>query len=206
MIEAEARLAETRLLAAEAIAREAGALARARFADRSFSVGFKGPQDYLTEVDRETEELIASRLAAAFPSDGFLGEETNGREAGEGAAVWVVDPIDGTANFARGNPYFCRLDRLRRGGPDRDGRGLRPDAGGTVLGPARARGAAQRRDDQGRADRPRSRARLIEIGWNMRSGREDYAELIRRIVADGRGAFPLRLGRARARLCRGRAA
>src|ERR1700687_5568269 len=91
-----------RLLAAQAIAREAGALARRRFIDSSFKVGFKGPQDYLTEVDGETEELIAARLNEAFPQDGFIGEETDGRSGPDGAPVWVVDPIDGTANFARG--------------------------------------------------------------------------------------------------------
>ncbi len=96
-----------RLLAAEAVAREAGAMARRRFLDSSFQVGFKGPQDYLTEVDGETEDLISARLHEAFPNDGFIGEETAGRSAPDGAAVWVVDPIDGTANFARGVSHFC---------------------------------------------------------------------------------------------------
>ena len=57
---------QMRLLAAEAVAREAGALARRRFLDSSFKVGFKGPQDYLTEVDGETEELISARLARSL--------------------------------------------------------------------------------------------------------------------------------------------
>ena len=96
-----------RLLAAQAVAREAGAVASRRFVDKSFKVGFKGPQDYLTEVDGETEELIAWRLLRAFPTDGFIGEETKPRSAGQGGAVWVVDPIDGTANFARGVAHFC---------------------------------------------------------------------------------------------------
>ena len=99
---------QTRYLAACAVAREAGALARRRFLDRgSFTVGFKGPQDYLTEVDAEVEGLIAARLREVFPGDGFIGEEGHGRAGGEGAPTWVVDPIDGTANFARGVPHFC---------------------------------------------------------------------------------------------------
>src|SRR5947209_923003 len=102
----EADPMQIRQLAAEAVAREAGALARRRFLDASFKVRFKGPQDYLTEVDGETEELIASRLGEAFPEDGFVGEETAGRPA-RGGATWVVDPIDGTANFARGVSHFC---------------------------------------------------------------------------------------------------
>ena len=103
----EADPMQMRLLAAEAAAREAGALARRRFVDSSFKVGFKGPQDYLTEVDGETEELISARLHQAFPHDGFIGEETAGRSGRDHGAVWVVDPIDGTANFARGVSHFC---------------------------------------------------------------------------------------------------
>ena len=107
MTEGASTLMDMRLLAAEAVAREAGALARRRFLDQSFTVGFKGPQDYLTEVDGETEALIAERLLQVFPADGFIGEESKARPAGESGAAWVVDPIDGTANFARGVPHFC---------------------------------------------------------------------------------------------------
>src|SRR5579863_6648903 len=97
-----------RAFAAEALAREAGAIARKRFADRSsFTVKFKGHQDFLTEVDVEIERLIATKLHAAFPDDGLIGEEGEGRKARNGAPTWVVDPIDGTANFARGAPHFC---------------------------------------------------------------------------------------------------
>ena len=107
MTKGASTLMDMRLLAAQAVAREAGALARRRFVDQSFTVGFKGPHDFLTEVDGETEALIAERLLEVFPGDGFIGEESKARPAGEGGAVWVVDPIDGTANFARGVPHFC---------------------------------------------------------------------------------------------------
>src|ERR1700729_2933791 len=107
MTDGASTLMEMRLLAAQAVAREAGALARRRFLDQSFTIGFKGPQDYLTEVDGETEALIAQRLLQVFPTDGFIGEESKARPAGEGGAAWVVDPIDGTANFARGDGRVC---------------------------------------------------------------------------------------------------
>ena len=107
MTEGASTLMDMRLLAAQAVAREAGAMARRRFLDQSFTVGFKGPQDFLTEVDGETEAFIAERLLEIFPTDGFIGEESKARPAGEGGAAWVVDPIDGTANFARGVPHFC---------------------------------------------------------------------------------------------------
>jgi myo-inositol-1(or 4)-monophosphatase len=64
----------------------------------------KGPQDFLTETDGNVERHIKERLAESFPEDGFLGEETGGTPGG---IAWVVDPIDGTANFARSIPHFC---------------------------------------------------------------------------------------------------
>ena len=75
----------------------------------SFTIGFttslgrvaaaKGPQDFVSIADREVESLIRTRLADAFPTDGFIGEESEG---GAGERCWVVDPIDGTNNFLRG--------------------------------------------------------------------------------------------------------
>lgn len=82
---------------------EAGRTAQAAFAQAG---GFemKGPQDFLTETDAAVEKIIRERLASAFPEDGFLGEESG---AAPGDVAWVVDPIDGTANFARRIPHYC---------------------------------------------------------------------------------------------------
>jgi myo-inositol-1(or 4)-monophosphatase len=97
---------EMRLRVACALAREAGALARHHFHRRpeTLEIGFKGHQDYLSAVDSEVEQLIRKRFAVTFPEDSFYGEEGGGSFAG---SVWVVDPIDGTANFVRGIPQFC---------------------------------------------------------------------------------------------------
>ncbi|MFN8830880.1 MAG: inositol monophosphatase family protein [Labrys sp. (in: a-proteobacteria)] len=96
---------ETRLQVACSIAREAGALQRRRFLNRTVNAyKFKGPQDYLTATDGEVEALVKQRFAQAFPHDTFLGEEDGGIISDR---TWVVDPIDGTANFARGIPTFC---------------------------------------------------------------------------------------------------
>ncbi len=87
------------------MAREAGALQKRRFLDRDAMIfQFKGPQDYLTATDGEVEKLVRGRLMSAFPEDSFLGEEDGGQAS---ERTWVVDPIDGTSNFARGIPYFC---------------------------------------------------------------------------------------------------
>jgi myo-inositol-1(or 4)-monophosphatase len=72
---------------------------------RTGPLTLKGPQDFLTETDAAVEQHIRSRVAESFPADGFLGEEGGG-EINDGG-IWVVDPIDGTANFARQIPHFC---------------------------------------------------------------------------------------------------
>lgn len=88
-----------------ALVREAADLARAGFARQTGqAVSMKGPQDYLTETDGQVEDHLRARISEAFPEDGFLGEESGGEPGGQ---AWVVDPIDGTANFARAIPHFC---------------------------------------------------------------------------------------------------
>lgn len=87
------------------LARSAAALALDGFTRQTGQgASMKGPQDYLTETDGAVEAHIRARIAETFPEDGFLGEETGGLP---GARAWVVDPIDGTANFARNIPHFC---------------------------------------------------------------------------------------------------
>ncbi|WP_460797088.1 inositol monophosphatase family protein [Microbacterium sp. GXF0217] len=88
------------------IAREAGDLAKLR---RSAGVSLAATKstlaDIVTEADREVEDLIRARLAAERPGDGFLGEES-APDAGATGVTWVVDPIDGTVNYAYGIPWY----------------------------------------------------------------------------------------------------
>ena len=85
---------------------ECAAMARDYFARLdTIAISRKGLQDVLTEADGAVERLIRSRVAEAFPGDFVLGEEEGG--GGGGDHLWVVDPIDGTANFARGLPHYC---------------------------------------------------------------------------------------------------
>lgn len=98
---------DKRLQHATQVIREAGKLARGFFDNRSeLVVKLKGVQDFVSQADAETEDLIASRLLSEFPHDGILGEE-RGRRGGDTDALWVIDPIDGTANYVRGLPYWC---------------------------------------------------------------------------------------------------
>ncbi len=103
---ADAGIAE-RYQAAQDIARRAGALALDYFRNRErLAVETKGPTDYVSHADRDVENLIRRELAAAFPGDAFLGEETAAQFCGPVDRCWVVDPIDGTHNFLRGVPYW----------------------------------------------------------------------------------------------------
>jgi histidinol-phosphatase len=94
-------------------AREAGALALRYFTGR-FEVTVKPDHTPVTQADREAEVAIVSRLRAAFPDVGFLGEEFGAQ--GVQARRWIVDPIDGTKNFVRGIPYWATLIALEEDG------------------------------------------------------------------------------------------
>lgn len=92
---------------AVAICREAGELALDYFRKReSLAVDRKGPQDWVTEADRNVELLIRKRLSETWPDDGIVGEE-HAAAPGASGFRWVIDPIDGTANFVNGIPVWC---------------------------------------------------------------------------------------------------
>lgn len=105
----KAKEIDARLRAAKRIAREAGRLGARLFADgASLQVTSKGVQNVVSNADREIEALVRARLAAEFPGDAFLGEESGrGDGADPAAGVWVVDPIDGTDAFVRGMAGWC---------------------------------------------------------------------------------------------------
>jgi len=78
----------------------------------------KGPNDFVTLADVECERVLGERLLAAFPGTAVLGEEAVAadpalmRRLGEAAPLWVLDPIDGTINFAHGRPGFATIVAL----------------------------------------------------------------------------------------------
>ncbi len=75
-------------------------------------IRFKGKVDLVTEVDGLAEEAIVSYLGKKFPNHSFLAEETGGSELGS-EFLWVIDPLDGTTNFAHGFPVYCVSIGLR---------------------------------------------------------------------------------------------
>ncbi len=107
----DARISD-RYSVAQAVVREAGDLAMGYFRERGdLVVTSKGAQDRVSNADLAVENLIRERLAARFPDDGFLGEESGPQRGGDSAetwaGTWVVDPIDGTDCFVHGIPVWC---------------------------------------------------------------------------------------------------
>jgi histidinol-phosphatase len=92
----------------------AAPLARARFREHDLVVETKADLTPVTQADREVETAIVERLARERPDDGVVGEE-HGVRAG-GRRRWIVDPIDGTRNYARGIPVWATLVALEEGG------------------------------------------------------------------------------------------
>lgn len=90
------------------VAREAGEILRAGVG-QVHQVQFKGTIDLVTEIDKASEELIARRIRDAFPEHRFIGEEgaRGSDEYADAPWGWVVDPLDGTTNYAHGYPHFA---------------------------------------------------------------------------------------------------
>jgi myo-inositol-1(or 4)-monophosphatase len=95
-------------------ARRAGEVLRAGFG-AEHAITYKGEVDLVTEVDEEAERVIREELLESFPSYGVLAEE-GGELAGEEGARWIVDPLDGTTNYAHRLPIFAVSIALERSG------------------------------------------------------------------------------------------
>jgi myo-inositol-1(or 4)-monophosphatase len=65
----------------------------------------RAPTDLVTEFDRRSEQLLVAAIGARFPDDQILAEE-GGASGGRSARRWLIDPLDGTTNFAHGLPFF----------------------------------------------------------------------------------------------------
>jgi len=95
------------------LATQAGRLLMDHY-DRVERIDYKSAKDVVTEVDHLSEALIFDAIRRRHPADGLLGEETGEHDADGGipptagvGRVWIVDPLDGTINYANGIPFFC---------------------------------------------------------------------------------------------------
>ena len=99
-------------------ARKAGSLiTRASFDIDKLNIRSKRQNDFVSEVDHAAEDAIISILKDAYPTHGFLAEESGARDA-KAEYIWVIDPLDGTTNFLHGFPQYCvSIGLLHKGVP-----------------------------------------------------------------------------------------
>jgi myo-inositol-1(or 4)-monophosphatase len=173
---------EARAELAVAVAQEAAGLAMEYFGDRSrLALRSKGLRDHVTAADHAVEALVRGRIARAFPGDGFLGEESGGAVS---PSLWVVDPIDGTANFARGLPSFAVSIAFCADGKPVLGVVAEPAAGAIYA--ARRGGGAFKNGTAIRASATASLDQsLVEFGYTERRSAADNLALMRRLVDAG---------------------
>jgi len=174
---------DRRFAAAQALAEQAGALAmRMRPPPGAAQATLKARQDWLTEADSAVERLLSDGLAAAFPGDGFQGEEAGSTRAGR--LRWIVDPIDGTSNYARGAARWCVSIGLVEGDAALLGVLAAPalsetfaacQGQGATLNGVRIRAAATSSLDRA----------IIEAGWSPRVARPDFLALCDRMLGAG---------------------
>ncbi|MBN8926846.1 MAG: inositol monophosphatase [Rhodospirillales bacterium 69-11] len=171
---------DTRFDTACRLATEAAAIAlRLRPPPGAAQATLKGPQDWLTEADGAVERFLSDALAAAFPADGFHGEE--GGPARPGRLRWVVDPIDGTANFARGRDRFCISLGLMEDRTPLLGVIVAPALGETFT--ARQGGGAFLNGTPLRAATTRDPAQaIVEVGWSRRRPNDAFLAVTRHFL------------------------
>jgi myo-inositol-1(or 4)-monophosphatase len=92
------------LATATAAARAAGAIVVERY-ERLERIVHKSEKDVVTEVDHLAEAAIIATIRGTFASDAVLAEESG--TSGSGSRTWVIDPLDGTVNYANGLPFFA---------------------------------------------------------------------------------------------------
>ena len=162
---------------------EAGALAmRMRPPPGAAQASLKSRQDWLTEADGAVERFLSDQLLAAFPDDGFQGEEDGATR--HAPLRWVVDPIDGTSNYARGASRWCVSIGLMHHDRAILGVLVAPALNHTY---AAAQGQGATLD--GRPIRAAATTQLshaiIEAGWSPRAHDPTYLALCGRILASG---------------------
>lgn len=169
--------------AAVALATEAAETAMSMRPTPGASQGtLKGPQDWVTEADGVIERFLSNRLAAAFPADGFQGEE--GGTARGGSLRWVVDPIDGTSNYARGAARFCVSVACLEGDTPLIGVIVAPALHETITA-RRGQGARLNQAPIHVADTRIAAQAIMEVGWSRRCPRADYLALCEAVLGQG---------------------
>lgn len=170
------------------LARAAGAIQRDRY-ETGLTIDTKSASiDLVTEVDRACEERIVGGIRAVRPNDAILAEEGHGGDDSSARIRWIIDPLDGTTNFAHGFPRFCVSIGIEIGSERCVGVVYDPlldecfeatRGEGAWLGPRRLRVTSE-------ADLGRS---LVATGfaYDVHESADDNLDLFRNIVKSARG-------------------
>ena len=147
--------------------------------------------DVVTDADYQSEHIIATVIENEYPEHGIVSEESVHRRA-DSEYTWLVDPLDGTGNFAHGNPNYAISIALLRGGPPVVGVVHAPETGETFTA-VEGRGAAE----NGRPIRTTDRTALDES--MLLSGYDPDGSFLRAFYQETRGVR--RIGSAALNLC-----
>jgi len=82
---------------------------------KAYNVSYKGRDNIVTDIDKRSEKMIIDKISSAFPEHSILSEESSPR-SGTSPYRWIIDPLDGTTNFAHAFPFFCVSIGLERSG------------------------------------------------------------------------------------------
>ncbi|MCA3598425.1 MAG: inositol monophosphatase [Methylobacterium sp.] len=147
----------------------------------ALEISMKGFQDWLTIADGMVEREFRAMIAEAFPGDAVMGEEQGG---GASERLWIIDPIDGTANFARGDRQWCISIGFVLNGRPELGLIHAPALGEMWL--ARRGGGATLNGQPIRAALTSDlRRSTVECGWSTRRPLEDYLGIVTRLYGAG---------------------
>ena len=97
---------DARIALGHTLIADAGEIVRRAYAQADLAAISKGPGDLVTATDFAVERMVRQALGGAFPDDSIFGEELGGAAVASGF-TWLIDPVDGTVNFARRLGYFC---------------------------------------------------------------------------------------------------
>ena len=168
--------------ALHSIIKAAGAKALTYFNDPDgLKISMKGAQDWLTQADGEVEAFIRTALQKLFPADAIMGEEEGGED---GEHLWIIDPIDGTANFLRSDRFWCvSIGFVVKGVP----------VLGAIFAPAldefyaarKGRGATMNGKQIHVAKTVFVDRCVVEVGWNIRLPNSTYLDLVTKALNNG---------------------
>jgi len=168
-----------RLELCRTVARDAGRIALERFG--AVRGVLKGRHDVVTEVDREVERFVRAAISDRFPGEAIIGEEEGG---GAAERVWLIDPIDGTANFARGIPHWCvSVACVDRGSPIVAA--ISEPCMDRIYAAARGRGASCNAAALRVSECAALDTATVEIGWSTRRPTAAYLGLLGRVLDAG---------------------